>query len=249
MIGVFLTEKNGESRRTMKRPIEGMVIESMRPDFILWRCLHHGPVSSETLDAYPPDDAIPWARYRLRNIPLLDKLARTYGATAIVARDGDRVAGTLRFYSKTVALMRGAGGLCLQQDFPSGPADDFAKMGFPAPADLEDKTLLVHCLMTGSVRRGLGSRLVEGLVRWARENRWRHIEAHAFEDLPLVYEITGSAGLSFWKKLGFSMVDRRPHPDLRERSEFLDRLERQAAALGISPERARDRIVMRLDLA
>lgn len=234
-----------------------MVVEPMTGELIVWRCLHHGPVSPETLDVHPPDDSIPWARYRRRNIPLLEKLVRTYGTTAILARDGERVVGTLRFYPKVVTFMEGAGGLCLQQDFPSGPADDFVKTEFPEPADLIDKTLLVHCLMTGSalrsenpyLGRGLGSRLVEGLAGWALENHWRHIEAHAFEDLPLIYEITGSAGLTFWKKLGFSIMDRHPHPDLGERSEFRDRLEKQAVEFGIPAERARDRIVMRLDLA
>lgn len=241
--------------RNASRP-EDIVIEPMTGEFILWRCLHHGPLSPATVNVNPPDDTIPWDRYRRRNVPLLAKLGRIYGTTAILARAGDQIVGTLRFYPKTVALMPAAGGLCLQQDFPSGPDDRFIDTEFPSPADLEDRTLLVHCLMTGSslrrenpyLRRGLGTRLVQGLMRWAGENSWRSIEAHAFEDLPLIYETTGSAGLGFWKKLGFSIADRHPHPDLAERSEFLDRLERQAAEFGIPPERARDRIVMRLDL-
>jgi len=47
------------------------------------------------------------------------------------------------------------------------------------------------------------------------------IEADPFEDLPIIHEITGSAGHTFWEKLGFHLVNRHPHPDLREPSDFV----------------------------
>jgi GNAT superfamily N-acetyltransferase len=152
--------------------------------------------------------------------------------------------------------MAGAGGLCLQQDSPAGPADDFADADFPPPAQIEDKTLAVHCLMAGCPqqkenpyqRKGIGTRMVETLIQWAGANGWDRIEADSFEDVPIIYEITGSAGHTFWEKLGFRLVDRHPHPYLQERNEFVVTLEEQAASLGISPERARDRLLMRLDL-
>ena len=237
--------------------IENVAIEPMTEDFILWRCLHLGPISVGTIDRYPSDDQIPWEHYRERNIPLLIKLTRTYGACAILARDGSRVVGQLRFYPKAVRDMPGAGGLCLQQDPPAGPEDDFTDSEFPPQKQMEEKTLLVHCMMSGSTnlsknpyrRVGLGTRMVEVLIEWAVANGWDCIEVDAFEDLPIIYEITGSAGLSFWEKLGFRLVDRYPHPELRRRDWFVRTLEEQAKAAGIPPERARDKLVMRLDLA
>ena len=83
------------------------------------------------------------------------------------------------------------------------------------------------------------------------DNGWERIEADSFEDLPVIYEITGSAGHTFWEKQGFLLVDRYPHPDLKvsgQYIEFIKILEKQAKAAGILPERARDRLVMRLDL-
>src|SRR5512142_291185 len=111
---------------------KSVVIEPMTEDFLLWRCLHCGPLSRNTIDQRPSDGPIMFDHYRKRNIPLLVKLTRTYGACAIVARDGDRIVGHLRFYPKAVWDMAGAGGLCLQQDHPSGPVDDFAEKDFPA---------------------------------------------------------------------------------------------------------------------
>ncbi len=235
--------------------IEDVVIEPMTEKFILWRCLHDGPLSCKTIDQWPETYRMLLERYRDRNVPLLRKLIQTYGTCAIVARDGDQVVGQLRFYPKVVRAMHG-GYLCLQQDPPEGPADEFADNDFPELAAIEDKTLSVHCLMTGSSqqaenpyqRKGIGTRMAKILIQWAGANGWEHIEADAFEDIPLVYEITGSAGYTFWEKLGFYIADRHPHPDLQGHDEFVRKLEEQAKAIGISPERARDRIIMRLDL-
>jgi GNAT superfamily N-acetyltransferase len=235
--------------------IEDVVVEPMTEEFILWRCLHGGPLSCKTIDLWPETSTMLLERYRERNMPLLRKLIRTYGTCAIVARDGDQVVGQLRFYPKVVRAMHG-GYLCLQQGPPEGPADGFADNDFPELAAIEDKTLSVNCLMTGSShraenpyqRKGIGTRMAEALIQWAGANGWEHIEADAFEEIPLIYEITGSAGYTFWEKLGFHIADRHPHPHLKGQDEFVLKLEEQAKAIGIPPERAGDRIIMRLDL-
>jgi hypothetical protein len=239
--------------------IKDIVIEPMTEEFILWRCLHGGPMSGQTIDRWSATDNIPWERYRKRNLPLLEKLTRTYGACAIVARDGDEIVGQLRFYPKVLFGNKGAGYLCLQQDPPEGPPEDFADHDFPPLVQMEDKTLLIHCMMTGSPlrkvnpyqRSGVGSGMVGVLIEWARTNGWERIEAQSFEDLPIVYEITGGAGRIFWEKKGFRLVDRHPHPELQDRSrysEFIQTLEEQATSAGIPPERATDQLMMRLDL-
>ena len=130
--------------------VEDVVVEPMTEEFILWRCLHGGPLSGDIIDQWSSANKMPWDRYRKRNIPLLVKITRTYGACAIIARDGDEIVGQLRFYPKAICDLEGAGCLCLQQDHAAGPADDFADSDFPAPAQIEDKTLVVHCVMTGS---------------------------------------------------------------------------------------------------
>lgn len=234
--------------------IEDVVVEPMTEEFILWRCLHDGPLSCKTIDVWPKTYTMLLERYRDRNVPLLRKLIQTYGTCAIVARDGEMVVGQLRFYPKVICAMENAGWLCLQQNPPAGPADGFADNDFPEPAAIEDKTLSVHCLMTGSdqqaenpyQRKGIGTRMAETLIQWAGANGWEHIEAEALEDIPLVYDVT--TGYTFWEKLGFHIADRHPHPDLQGQDEFVQKLEEQAKAVGISPERARDRIIMRLDL-
>jgi N-acetylglutamate synthase-like GNAT family acetyltransferase len=100
-------------------------------------------------------------------------------------------------------------------------------------------------------RKGIGTRMVRALIAWAKANGWERIEANSFENIPIIYEITGSAGHTFWDKMGFHLADRYPHPELQDRNEFAEfvkTLEGQAKSIGILPERARDRLVMRLDL-
>ena len=165
--------------------IEDIVVEPMSEEFIVWRCLHGGPLARDTIDQAPPGGAIPSVCYRDRNTSLFVKLTRTYGACAILARDGDQIAGHLRFYPKSVCDKEGAGGLCLQQESPAGPVEDFSDSDFPELAQIEDKTLVVHCLMTGSSqqienpyqRKGIGTRMVRGLIEWAKVNGWERIEA------------------------------------------------------------------------
>jgi len=234
-----------------------IVIEMMTGDFILWRCLHSGPLSSDTIDQCMSDTKMPWVRYRARNKVLINKITEVYGACAVVARRGDSIVGQLRFYPKAVWEMEGAGFLCLQQDFPAGPLDDFSALDFPPRVALEDRTLKVHCLMTASPgekedscrRQGIGTRMVQRLMEWAGENGWKRIEADAFEDLPIIYQVTGSAGRTFWEKLGFHVAKRFPHPHLREYGEFVTKLEEQAICAGIDIEKAKDSIVLHLDLA
>ena len=93
--------------------------------------------------------------------------------------------------------------------------------------------------------------MVKALIEWAKANGWERIEADSFEDLPIIYEGTGSAGRSLWEKSGFHLVDRHVHPELRDREKyptFIAALEQQARSAGYPPETARDRLVMRLEL-
>ena len=127
--------------------IENIVIEPMTESFILWRCLHGGPLSKESVDHVEVD----METFRARNVPLLKKIIETYGSCAMLARDGEQIVGSLRFYPKILCYMEGEPGeLCLQQAFPAGASDSFVETAFPPLEDIQEKTLVVHCVMTGS---------------------------------------------------------------------------------------------------
>jgi hypothetical protein len=239
--------------------LSDVIVEMMSSEFVLWRCLHGGPLTRETVDQPEPHPAVPWDQIRARNIPLLAKLTEVYGACAVIARDADRIVGQLRFYPKAICDMAAPGpGLCMQQTFPNGPADDLLKNEFPPLDQIADKTLFVHCMMTGSPqqadnpyqRQGLASRMARTLVDWARAKGWRALEAHAYADLPTVYAITGSAGRTFWEKLGFRSVGSGIEPAFEgdDSEGFVGVLIKEAAEVDMDAEAAKTRHTMRLCL-
>ncbi len=233
-----------------------VTIEPMGGDFVLWRCLHGGPLTRQSIEQWKEGDGMPWEELRARNAPLLRKLAQAYGAYAIVARDGERIVGQLRFYPKAICAMEEAGQLCLQQEYPAGPSADLVQRNFPALEVLGDKTLTVHCLMVGSpsqkenpyLRQGLGTRMVRYLAGWARERGWEAIEATAYEDLDIIYRVTGAAGVHFWEKLGFYEAGTAVEPYLAQDGDFVQAMRQEAVARGIDPERIQYQHTMRLEL-
>lgn len=236
--------------------IDNVVIEMMSADLVLWRCLHGGPLTRDSIDRWEPDCCMPWARLRARNIPLLTRLTEVYGACAVIARDGERVVGQLRFYPRQLCATHCPGGLCLQQDPPAGPSAEFVHVDFPAFDQLADKTLTVHCIMTGSPqqkenpyqRQGLGSRMVLKLIDWARAQHWLAIEATAYEDLPILYAITGQAGRTFWEKLGLQSVATRIEGEFEKDTDLTRTMRQQAADAAIALDRIRNAYTMRLEL-
>ena len=233
---------------------DNLFVEPMGEDFLAWRCLHGGPVSRRTIESPPPNPEVNWAFVRARNIPLLEKLTRIYGSCAILARDGDDVVGTLRFYPKSLLSFGEGAGFCLQQRHPAGPKEDLAAGVFPPLEALADQTLFVHCLMIAALsgdpdryrRKGLATRLGFELIRWARDRGWSAIEASAYEELPMLYAISGAAGRRFWERLGFRLVYQDTEPAIS--GEFLEKLRQDAVSAGLPPESVTNRYRMRLKL-
>jgi len=236
-----------------------VVTEMMSREFVVWRCLHGGPMTATTIDEPAPRPGVSRAELRARNVPFLSRMTEVYGACAVLARDGERIVGHLRFYPKAVCDMAAPGpGLCMQQAFPNGPAEEFAQRHFPPLEEIADKTLSVHCMMTASperadspyLRKGIGSRMVRTLIDWVSRQGWRGIEATAYADLPTIYSVTGQAGRTFWEKLGFRVTERSVEPCFEEEDSegFVAGLLKEAAERGMDAEAAKAKYTMRLDL-
>jgi hypothetical protein len=237
--------------------VEEIVIEPMAAPLIMWRCLHGGPYNAQSLEEWPQDGRMPWPSLRARNLPLLEKLTAAYGSCALLARDGEQVVGILRFYPKAIATRPEAGLLCLQQEYPAGPSAQLLQQPFPPLVELADKTLMVHCLAVGNPgqesggyqRRGIGTRLAQGLGRWACARGWQAIEATAYEDLPVLYRFTGQAGRTFWQRLGYAQVACDVEPALLQWSDFTKVMREEAVVARLQPESIANKYTMRLELA
>jgi hypothetical protein len=228
----------------------------MTGDYLVWRCLHGGALTTENLEHTTPHPAMDWPRIRTRNLPLMRKLTELYGSCAVLARDGEAIVGMIRFYPKAIWQMNAPRGFCMQQCDPAGPADTFAEAVLPPLQDIDDKTLQVHCLTVGSPgrpggdyqRKGIASRMVRELERWARERVWQAIEAAAYEELPTLYAVTGNAGRRFWEKLGYTTASVEIEQALTNDSDFTRTLRREAAAAGLREDDIVNRYRMRRQL-
>ena len=93
---------------------EPFTLEMMTEKALLWRCLHGWPLTAGSVDSRGPDGHIPYEAFRARNLRFLENLVKTYGACDVVARQGEGIAGHLRFYPKAVRKLASPGlGLCL----------------------------------------------------------------------------------------------------------------------------------------
>ena len=236
--------------------IEMLTADYIRAHFLLWRCLHSGPLRVETIDSYQPGSSMPWAELRARNLPLLQKLTAVYGACAVVALDGDQVVGQLRFYPKNIWQMAGNGRLCMQQFPPDGPGEDFINNLFLPLEQLSEKTLVVHCLMTGSSllpenpyqRKGIGTRMVHRLIEWACQNGWKAIEATTYAELEILYQVTGAAGIHFWEKAGFQLIETGVEEFFLQESDILRAMQAEAVAKNLGMDDIIKKFTMRLEI-
>jgi GNAT superfamily N-acetyltransferase len=150
--------------------------------------------------------------------------------------------------------MEDAGELCHLQAFPAGPSRGLVEKEFLPVEEIKDKTLKVCCMMTGSPfqeenpyqRKGIGTKMVHELMRWAKEKGWQSIEATANEDLDILYANTGDAGKRFWEKLGFQLVKTETEP--RFTGDFLKTMQEQAKAQNLPPERVKNKYTMKIQL-
>ncbi len=106
---------------------------------------------------------------------------------------------------------------------------------------------MVTCmqLLSDRQREGVGRALVERLKSWARGEGWEAIEATAYQDLPLVFEVTGNAGRNWWEGLGFRVMESQEEEVMKDYGEFLRTLETQAREKGMEPKAVTQKFIMR----
>jgi len=226
--------------------MDSLILKPMDSSLLVWRCLHDGPITRVNLDAPPDESRLPSRESAVR---LLGQLTDRYGSAAILAWEEDEVVGLLRFVPRVVARMEGCGGFCLLMPHPAGPTEDFPLAVLPARETIEDRTLVVTCmqLLSDRQRQGLGRAMVERLKSWARNEGWDAIEATAYQDLPLVYEVTGNAGRRWWEDLGFHVTESMEEEAMKYYGDFVHSLEAQAREREMDPGKVTRKFIMRWD--
>lgn len=153
-------------------------------------------------------------------------MIQRYGTCALLAWEGRKVVGFVRFYPMTVARLPAQ-----RWKEGEGPEPNIDPRLACEPEE-DEGTLWVHCVMTSRPytgakkdvpptsggdriyrtaeeaggRRGVGLKLAKALIPWAREHGWKRIIKVAHPDLDWFYGIWGGGGKEFWEKAGFEVV-------------------------------------------
>ena len=175
----------------------GMIeIKEMDDDYVLDHCPLYAPVDPLHLPK------LNWPRYlgeRTKEIrrKFFREVRGRYGNCVLFAWDEGKIVGFLIFLPKLVA--RRLGLITLPDD------------------TVAEKTLVFTCmqLLEKYQRKGLGTKLVEGLIDWARKRGWKRIEVHDLGKGVKDEDWRWGWALPKWERMGFK-VARKYNRDGRE---------------------------------
>lgn len=217
------------------------------------------PWSDETLRAVA-DRYRAQGVYHPRPADFMVEMIRRYGTCAMLAWEGRQVVGHLRFYPLEIARLF------------VPPQDDLGPrvLSWACDPGEEEGTLWVQCVMTSrpyigpepdtvtgrrwpamgeaGARRGVGQKLVRGLIDWARERGWVRVVKVAHADVDCLYGQLGGGGRAFWEKAGFRVARSYPFVPEAWAPAFRELAERQGRAKGMTPEQVWTWYRMRYDL-
>jgi GNAT superfamily N-acetyltransferase len=181
-------------------------------------CLHGGAISLSRLPGLSKQTSFE-QEFGLElgvHARFIRALSRCYGATGVVALDGEQIVGLLRFYPR--ALREQIGQLC-PQDEPYArrlAAVDVASL--PDRDDLQPLSLHIDCLQVIPEYRGqgIGRTLIERTIAWARENGWHGLYASGVRHILPLMSWSGQMSAESLQKHGFEIVGQELDKGLRE---------------------------------
>ncbi len=89
--------------------------------------------------------------------------------------------------------------------------------------------------------------MVRELVAWTGQNGWEAVEATAYEDLDIIYQVTGQTGRRFWESLGFRVTETGIEEGFFQAEDFFAAMQTEAAAKGLDPETITRKYNLRLE--
>ena len=178
-----------------------------------------------------------------------------HGTCALLAWQEQSVVGFARFYPMRISRLLG--------ERRAGEIEPILDPTLACEPEEDEGTLWVHCVMTSrpytggseqpgltsgaddvfrtareaGARKGVGLKLAQALVSWARAEGWRRIIKIAPCDLDFFYGIWGGGGRRFWEKAGFNIAGSIYRPQQWSESD-MNTLRAQITEAGMSEEQA-----------
>ncbi len=196
---------------------------------LLCWCVHGGPVAMEELRGDAPVGIESEAGVAPGSVAkFLGALCRVYGSCAVLAIDGDKVVGKVRFYPKPVFEELNEDP-CLQQ-VPQVRAIAAVDTESLVPKEsLSPKALRTFCYQvadgheeaaeagTSAYRgRGIATGMLKTLIEWARAEGWEEIHSSASRSIPPLMSWIGCLGVDSYLRLGFEVTSERCNESFKE---------------------------------
>jgi GNAT superfamily N-acetyltransferase len=187
-----------------------MKLFPMNKDFILFCCLHCGPLSSSNID----EKCSLSEEQSNRNKKFLARLIDTYGSCAMLAMEGDAVVAHARFYPETVYNQFK---FCCQ-DPNHAITQEMVEMKLPPLANPAGRILRIACFFVHRDYRGQGlsHELIDAILAWAKNNAWKSVRCIAYPDHYWLSSEMCTPMLRTCSKHGFRIIETVLIPEAKE---------------------------------
>ena len=194
-----------------------MKICPMDKAFILFRCIHFGPLSPTNIEKMNMNAGGLSKEHFDRNKIFLTRLIDIYGSCAMLAIEGDLVVGQARFYPQVIFDHSGQKYICCH-DSRFDLTQQMIEMDLPTIENPADRILRIHCWLIHKayLGRGLSHALLDGILEWAQSHGWKVVRAYAGPDNYWAASQACAPMLRTYIKHGFRKIKTVPSSELKE---------------------------------
>ena len=191
-----------------------MKIYPMNKDFILFRCLHNGPLSPSNIETKSMNIACLTKEQIERNKKLLRRLIDTYGSCAMLAMEGDSVIAHARFYPQ---IIYNRFKFCCH-DPKHVITQEMVEMNLPPLTNPTERILRITCFFVHKDYRGQGlsHKLIDAILKWAKNNSWKSVRCFAYLDNYWLASEMCTPMLRTYSKHGFKKIGIVTIPEVKD---------------------------------
>jgi ribosomal protein S18 acetylase RimI-like enzyme len=194
-----------------------MKICPMDKAFILFRCVHFGPLGLSNIEKMSMNVPGLSEEQFDRNKKFLARLIDIYGSCAMLAIEGDLVVGHARFYPQIIFDLAGQRHICCQEP-RFAVTQQMVEMELATIENPANRILRIHCWLVHKDYRGWGlsHALLDGILEWAQSHNWKVVRASAAPDNYWVASQACAPMLRTYIKHGFQKIKTVPSPEVEE---------------------------------
>ena len=186
----------------------------MSKDFILFRCLHGGPLSPSNIETKSMNIGSLSKKQLDRNKKLLTRLIDAYGSCAMLAMEGDSVIAHARFYPQ---IIYNRFKFCCH-DPKHIISQEMVEMNLPPLTNPTERILRITCFFVHKDYRGQGlsHKLINAILQWAKNNGWKSVRCFAYQDSYWLASEMCTPMLRTYSKYGFKKIGTVKIPEARD---------------------------------